>query len=70
MTISVQKRQSQAREIFRINPVAVGCTLLMLASGAYAQQTAATLETVTCLNRIFDQPACGGGDAQPSRHGA
>ncbi len=47
MTISVQKRQGQPREIFRINPVAVGCTLLMLASGAYAQQTAATLETVT-----------------------
>ncbi len=47
MTISVHKRQGQPREIFRINPVAVGCTLLMLASGAYAQQTAATLETVT-----------------------
>ncbi len=47
MTISVQKRQGQAREIFRISPVAVGCTLLMLASGAYAQQAAATLETVT-----------------------
>lgn len=35
------------RELFKISPVAVGCTLLMMASGAYAQATPATLETVT-----------------------
>jgi iron complex outermembrane receptor protein len=49
MHISSEKRKHnkpQQREIFRINPVALGCTLLMAATGAYAQQ-ATTLDTVT-----------------------
>jgi len=48
MMTSAEKRKqakSSQREIFRINPVAVGCTLLMLATGAYAQE-AAKLDTV------------------------
>jgi len=44
MNTSVEKRSRVVpRELFRVNPVAVGCTLLMIASGASAQ---ATLETV------------------------
>ncbi|RQO62110.1 TonB-dependent receptor [Paucibacter sp. KBW04] len=42
MTSAEKRKQAKSsqREIFRINPVAVGCTLLMLASGAYAQEAA------------------------------
>ncbi|MCV2370855.1 TonB-dependent receptor [Roseateles oligotrophus] len=53
MSTSVEKRKQMSvlqREIFKVNPVAVGCTLLMIASGAYAQQAPAspqTLDTVT-----------------------
>ena len=45
-TSAEERKQGLAlpRAIFKINPVAIGCTLLMLASGAYAQNT---LETVT-----------------------
>eukprot|EP01137_Pigoraptor_chileana_P035733 Opistho-2@30216 len=53
MNTSVEKRKqgpALPREIFRINPVAVGCTLLMMASAAQAQQTTPpateTLDTV------------------------
>lgn len=37
---------ARQRDIFKISPVAVGCTLLMVAAGAYAQ-TATSLDTVT-----------------------
>ena len=50
MSTSTEKRKQGSalpRAIFKINPVAVGCTLLMLASGAYAQQAPETLDTVT-----------------------
>ncbi|MEJ6007909.1 TonB-dependent receptor [Paucibacter sp. AS339] len=51
MNTSVEKRkQSKAvkREIFSIKPVALGCGLLMLATGAaYAQQASEKLDTVT-----------------------
>ena len=40
-------RTTLRREIFKINPVAVGCTLLMLASSAFAQEATQTLDTVT-----------------------
>ncbi|MCV2420891.1 TonB-dependent receptor [Paucibacter sp. DJ2R-2] len=49
MSTSAEKRKQALavqREIFKINPVAVGCTLLMMATGAFAQQTPAQLETV------------------------
>lgn len=49
MNSANHKRKSAAagaRDTFRIRPVAVGCTLLMLAAGAHAQATQ-TLETVT-----------------------
>ncbi|OYU28711.1 MAG: TonB-dependent receptor [Burkholderiales bacterium PBB2] len=49
MSTSTEKRKQALavqREIFKINPVAVGCTLLMLATGAFAQQTPAQLGTV------------------------
>lgn len=46
MTMNKDKR-GLARDAFRISPVAVGCTLLIAASGAMAQQPAQQLETVT-----------------------
>ena len=48
-TSSEQRKlgKSLQREIFKISPVALGCTLLMAASGAYAQQATTSLDTVT-----------------------
>ena len=48
MTMSKDKRGTHAAASFRISPVAVGCTLLIAASGAFAQaQQPQQLETVT-----------------------
>ena len=48
MTMSKDKRGSGTAAAFRISPVAVGCTLLIVAAGAAAQtQPAQQLETVT-----------------------
>jgi iron complex outermembrane recepter protein len=48
MTMSQAKRGSGTAASFRINPVAIGCTLLIAATGANAQQTTTpqALETV------------------------
>ncbi len=48
MTMSKDKRGTSAAASFRISPVAVGCTLLIAATGAFAQaQQPQQLETVT-----------------------
>lgn len=48
MTMSQDKRGSGTAASFRINPVAIGCTLLIAATGAMAQQQQPQqLETVT-----------------------
>ncbi|MBI3349994.1 MAG: TonB-dependent receptor [Burkholderiales bacterium] len=48
MTMSKDKRGAAAAASFRISPVAIGCTLLIVAAGAAAQtQPAQQLETVT-----------------------
>ena len=57
MSTSTEKRtQGSAlpRAIFKINPVAVGCSLLMLASGAYAQNTLDTV-TVTGIRKGIEE---------------
>ena len=48
-TSSEQRKQGKSlqRDTFKISPVALGCVLLMAASGAYAQQAATSLDTVT-----------------------
>ncbi len=48
-TSSEQRKHGKSlqRDIFKISPVALGCTLLMAASGAYAQQATTSLDTVT-----------------------
>ena len=47
MSMSKDKRSQQAAVSFRISPVAVGCTLLIVAAAAQAQQQTQQLETVT-----------------------
>lgn len=50
MSTSKEKRkqgENLRRDMFKINPVAVGCSLLMIASGAFAQQVPEQLDTVT-----------------------
>lgn len=47
MSMSKDKRSQPAATSFRISPVAVGCTLLIVAAAAQAQQQTQQLETVT-----------------------
>jgi iron complex outermembrane receptor protein len=47
MSMSKDKRSQSAAMSFRISPVAVGCTLLIVAAAAQAQQQTQQLETVT-----------------------
>lgn len=47
MSMSKDKRSQQAANSYRISPVAIGCTLLIVAAAASAQQQTQQLETVT-----------------------